>query len=337
MSTSTVNLDRTQYVKVNQGLNAVVLQCLRDSVRIVFSDVKPARDNTAFHLLSGKDQPLTLPFTDTNVWALAVTETSSLVVTETQSNGTSSAEYGLNIQRGLVPGVGVVHVFGRNPDIDTGSGFEDIWNGSTEYTAYNATLAEQISIVSTSADDTNVTGTGAWLIQVIGLDGSYNEINEVIALNGTTPVTSVNSYIRCSIAIILTAGSVGHNVGEITGNQSITIGNVFFNMPQTSNRTLICTYTVPAGKVAYVTGGFATLARKGNVSSEIKVSVRFPGSVFQVVEWFAVVGPGSSYVNRDFEIPLIGIPTGTDIRVQADVDTNNTGIAAGLEILLVDV
>ena len=253
------------------------------------------------------------------------------------SNGGSTAEYGLNIQRGLVPDVGIVHIFGRNPDIDTSSGFEDIWNGGGDYTGFNATQAETISITSSSADDTNVTGTGAWIAQVVGLDGSYNEINEIIALNGINPVVTTQAFLRCATVLILTAGSGQENVGSITGRQSTTTANVFFVAPPTSNRSLICAYTVPANKQAFITGGFATLAKKGNASSEIKASVRFPGSVFQVVEWFAVDGAGSSYVYRDFEIPLIGVPTGTDIRVQADADTNNIGIAAGLEIFIVDV
>ena len=253
------------------------------------------------------------------------------------SIGQSSLEYGLNVQRGLVEGISVAHIFGRNPDIDNNGIFEDICNGSATYTGFNAVSAETITVSSSSTDDINAVGIGAWLIQLIGLDNEFKEISEVLSLNGTTEVTSLLSYRRCSVARILTAGTEGHNVGVITGGQSLTTDNIFFVMPEESNRTLICAYTVPFGKKAFVTSGFATLAKKGQASSEIKVSARVLGSVFQVVEWFAVDGAGSSYVNRDFEIPLIGVPTGTDIRVQADTDTNNTGVAAGLEIILVEV
>lgn len=258
-------------------------------------------------------------------------------ITDYPLRATSSAEYGLNIQRGLVKGVSVVHIFGRNPDISIGSGFEDIWNGGGYYTGYNATEAQTVSVSSASASDTNITGTGAWLIQLQGLDANYNEISEILPLNGTNAVLSTKEYIRCSIAIILTAGTTGYNIGEVTGRQSITTANVFFVMPATSNRTLICAYTVPFGKKAFITGGFSTLAGKANASSEVKASVRVAGSVFQVVEWFAISGSATSYVYRDFEIPLVGVPVGTDIRMQADTDTNGTGVAAGLEILLVDV
>ena len=46
---------------------------------------------------------------------------------------------------------------------------------------------------------------------------------------------------------------------------------------------------------------------------------------------------GSSYIYRDFEIPLMGVPTGTDSRIQAEAGSNNTGVSAGLEILTVEV
>jgi hypothetical protein len=83
MPTVKVNLSTTEYVKVNTAFNPMVLQCLRDSVRITLSELKPAVGNAVFHSLSGKDAPLPFNSIDTNVWALAVTDTSSLIVSET--------------------------------------------------------------------------------------------------------------------------------------------------------------------------------------------------------------------------------------------------------------
>lgn len=82
MSTGNVLLDVTQYVRINIGLNPMLLQSHRDTVRIVFSDSKPVVGNSAFHQLGGDDQTLNIPFTDVNVWALAMTDKSSLTVTE---------------------------------------------------------------------------------------------------------------------------------------------------------------------------------------------------------------------------------------------------------------
>ena len=82
MPTSIVNLDVTQYVQVNSSLGQILLQSLRDEVRVTLSDLKPAKSNTAFHTMRGSDNPLPINAIDTNVWALSLTDRSSLIVSE---------------------------------------------------------------------------------------------------------------------------------------------------------------------------------------------------------------------------------------------------------------
>jgi len=84
MPTVSVALDITQYVQINTAFNPMVLQAHLDAVRVVINDVKPSVDNTVFHLLSGKDAPLHFNSIDTDVWALAITNRSSLIVSETE-------------------------------------------------------------------------------------------------------------------------------------------------------------------------------------------------------------------------------------------------------------
>ena len=241
----------------------------------------------------------------------------------------------LEARAGRIPGISLVDIFGRNPDIDSGSGFEDIWNGGGEYTGLNATAAETISVVSDSADD-NAAGIGARTMRLDGLDADYNEISEEITLTGLTPVLTVQSFIRCSFAITLTAGSNGEPVGTITANQSTSTGNVFFVMPIGSNRTMVASYTVPAGKTAYIDGTFASLSKKTAATSEIKGKVRILGGVFEVAEWYSVNATGSSYVHRDFEVLSRAVPEKSDLIISADADTNNTGISAGFTIIIED-
>jgi len=82
MTTAKANLKTDQYVRINTGLNPLILQSNMNQVRIALSDAKPSKSNTAFHQLNGGDQPFFLRSIDTNVWAFAVTDTSSLTVTE---------------------------------------------------------------------------------------------------------------------------------------------------------------------------------------------------------------------------------------------------------------
>jgi hypothetical protein len=253
----------------------------------------------------------------------------------TKVDPTHTTTFGLELVDGRVPGKSFVRVFGRNPDLDAGGGFEALWEHGGTYTGFDAVAAETLSIVSTSALDT-VAGTGAQMIRVEGLDINLLPVQENISLDGLTPVTTVNSYFRWQISFVLAAGITGYNQGVITGNQSTTVANVFFSMAIESNRALACVTTVPAGKIYHATNVFATFAKKGAATSEIKVAARLPGLPFQVFEWFAVAAAGSSYVSRDLSFPFLGIPEGTDILLLANSDTNNTGIAGGIEFIIED-
>ena len=82
MATSSVVLDITQYVRVNIGYTTMILQAHNDSVRVVLSTAQPAKSNKAFHTLGGGDAPLPVDVIDVNVWVLAMSEESSLIVTE---------------------------------------------------------------------------------------------------------------------------------------------------------------------------------------------------------------------------------------------------------------
>lgn len=81
MATARVLLDTTQYVRVTDRFDIIWLQCLRDTVRIVFSNDKPSRNNTTFHLIAGDDPMMEFDNVDTSIWALATTPESTLIIT----------------------------------------------------------------------------------------------------------------------------------------------------------------------------------------------------------------------------------------------------------------
>lgn len=83
MPTVSVALDQTQYVRINTALNPMLLQAPRDTVRITLSELKPSLNNTVYHTLGGQDEPLQFHSVDVNVWALSMSDRSSLIVTET--------------------------------------------------------------------------------------------------------------------------------------------------------------------------------------------------------------------------------------------------------------
>ncbi len=62
-----------------------------------------------------------------------------------------TADFGSEVARNLYPGWKIDTKFGRNPDINTGP--EDMWNGGSTYTGFNATAAETLEVFSADAND----------------------------------------------------------------------------------------------------------------------------------------------------------------------------------------
>ena len=64
-----------------------------------------------------------------------------------------TADFGTEVARGLYSGYDINTKFGRNPDIDTATTPEDIYNGGSLYTGFNATANEEISLSSADNND----------------------------------------------------------------------------------------------------------------------------------------------------------------------------------------
>ena len=121
MTTARINLDTTQYVRVTSDpfvASSLLLQSHRDTVRIAFSEVKPAKGNTVFHELGGEYPPLNLPRVDTPVWALAMTKTSSLTVTQETINQVQSSSFGETATASITPIVQISAQYGKEDDLN---------------------------------------------------------------------------------------------------------------------------------------------------------------------------------------------------------------------------
>lgn len=185
------------------------------------------------------------------------------------SNPLDALDFETRVSVGGVPGYSIVNKFGTNADIDSGTVPEDVCEVGGAYTGW-ATAAETVQVLSSSANDASA-GTGARTVRMTGLDSSYAQISETVTLNGTSGVTTTNSFLRVHTATVLTAGSGGVNAGDITFRQSTTTANIFLFMLAGRNQTNCSAYTVPAGKTAYMkhltsaVGGTANAAINGQI------------------------------------------------------------------------
>lgn len=241
-----------------------------------------------------------------------------------------SSDFLLEVAKGNVVGHSLVHKFGRNPDIDTASGFEAIWNEGGDYSGFNATSAETVEIFSSDANDTSA-GTGARTIEVFGLNSSYVLQQETVTLNGVTAVDTTNTYIRLHRGIIRSAGSVGSNVGDVTIRQKTTPANVFASVPIGYAQTMVAAYTIPAGKTGFLYNWDVTLDGKTTATVNARLCIRVFGEVFAVKEERVVTGNPRPYV-----LPKSSLPEKSDITLRADTTSNNTGVSGTFDLLLVD-
>jgi hypothetical protein len=118
-----------------------------------------------------------------------------------------------------------------------------VWEGTTSAGGLYVppSSAVQMTLVSSSANDA-AAGTGAQQVQINGLDSNYNMLSEVLALNGTTAVTSVNSYLRINQISVTASGSGATNAGTITCKNSTSL---YAQINPGIGQTQMAIYTVP--------------------------------------------------------------------------------------------
>lgn len=325
MTTAVANLDVTQYVKVNSERKSILLQATRDTVRIVLSDSQPALTNSVFHVLGGGDDPLHFFNIETDVWALAVTDRSGLVVTETD-NTTQPSDYLTEVRKGNVSGASLDAVVCRNPAAGTTA--EDLWGAGG--TMVYPTAAEAWELVSDNANDT-AAGTGMRTVLVQSRDGNGDTQLQTVTMNGTTPVALTGTHFRPAGIFGLTAGSTGYNEGTIT-LRSVTGSNPRNVMLPTVGRSHDTHYTVPAGKTAQIlttqilfpkdgSGQFMNMFRTNDADSAWQT-----GSVLRLYQ-------------NNVPFPFESRPPLTersDLRLMAASDTGEIDVTVIFELLLLD-
>lgn len=237
---------------------------------------------------------------------------------------------GYDIAAGIARDFAGFWKFGFNADIGTTE--ETVWDEGGAYSYLAA--AAQLTVSSSNANDASG-GTGARTVQLYGLDGSYDEIEETATLNGQTAVTTTNSFLRIFRIIVRTAGSGDANAGDIyAGTGTVTAGvpaNIFAKVLVGKNQTLMCLWTVPLGKRAFLAGLFVTSQGNAAATAEIRLIARPQGEVFQTKDDFVISQAGGPAVLYH-AVPVFFEPK-TDIEVRAVASTGTMDVSAGLQFM----
>ena len=217
-------------------------------------------------------------------------------------------------------GLSHIHKFGAVPAMSqnqTGT----IWDvNDTDYPWSSFSSAGTLSVPAVNASDNGKT------IRIIGLNASYDEIQEDVTVSSSEATATTASFIRVFRAFV-TNGSAT-NVANINVQKG---GTTVLRITAGKGQTLMAIYSVPAGYSAYVLKGTATCQDGADATGDMFFRY-FGESAFRVGHSFEVSGDGGQYL-YEFGIPL-RIPEKSDIDVRASVRSNNARVTAAFDLLL---
>ena len=232
----------------------------------------------------------------------------------------------LNISRGLVKGTSFIHKFGAVPAMSNGT-TGTIWDKNDTVYPWSAWNTPGILTIATTASNGSVsTLDNGKSITVIGLDENYNEIQETIAISGSTG-TGTLTFARVYRAYVTDGITNATQIRVSRGGTEvlrISIGKA---------QTLMAIYTVPNGYNGYLTQGVASIQYGGDCT--IDMFVRYGGSgAFRIGHSGEVAGTGMPY-HYGFTCP-IKLPPKTDIDIRVSVRSNNARVTSAFDVILID-
>lgn len=162
---------------------------------------------------------------------------------------------------------------GTRLSVSTATGGDDVWSGTATTIPIPASAGVGMSVVSTSANDIGG-GTGVQTIEVHYIDASGNVKEEIITMNGVTPVNTIATNIRFVNDMYTQtvgtggAGAAGTIIIYLLGSATTIYTQINIGHFRHSNTSRM----VPAGKVLLleslaVSGG----ASAGGKSAQINL------------------------------------------------------------------
>jgi hypothetical protein len=223
--------------------------------------------------------------------------------------------YFVQVSRGLVNGHKRIFKFGHNPEIQDVE--ETIWDGGGIYTYPSSAVAMTVTS-GAGATDNGVQ------VNVAGLDGDYNEVNETVTLAGSGTATTTQTFLRVNRCFI--AGSTAPTDDVTVANG----GTTYAQITNGENQTLMTVWTVPAGYTAYLLALDATaFTEQNNKVATMRYLTRELNGVFRVKNKFDLfqaafhqnyITPEPILEKTDIEFRAVATSSNADLRVAASMD-----------------
>ena len=242
------------------------------------------------------------------------------------SNSVQSLPFYLAVQQGKVAGYSLIDKFGYNSSIGSGA-FETIWETGGQLIFQ--TTAQTVNVVSDNVND-DVAGTGARTLRIQGLDSSFDLVEETLDMDGTTTVTTTQTFLRVFRMSVETAGTSETNEGDITATYSSTTDTAA-TITAGGGQTLMAVYTIPNGYTGYLLSLSVSSGKDQELLAKvITKNTTVTNAAVQTKQFLDVRG-GLTTINFN---AVTVITEKTDIQVDAKASSTSSA-AASFDLLLV--
>ncbi len=225
--------------------------------------------------------------------------------------------------------------FGLNKDLSTPG--EDIWTAGNSYQGFlSVSSAQTLIMFSTSSEDSAAgSGTGARSVTLTGLDINWDAITETVSLDGLNVTSTALTFLRLNDVTVNSAGGSRRAAGLI----SILTVNSLTRMSEVVSglgNSLMAMYTVPSNKTALMLSFHSSVLKGGGASVGVDIHLHQTlGDVETMVKEVGVSTNGTNYLQHFFPLPEAFVEK-TDIHFEGHTAANNTEVATGFSIILVD-
>lgn len=222
--------------------------------------------------------------------------------------------------------------FGYNDDVDTGTEILASFGGTWEPLYSPSTL----TIASTNVNDTSG-GTGANSIILYGIDDSYNELIEIVTLNGTTNVVTTSTWLGINRVAINLAGSSRQNVGRIDVTAT-TDGSFQAQMPVGEGTTQQLIFHIPNKDKVGLLDWMVLNAEKlaGGATPKVTLKAWVYSSIsnakYQVFQFVLDTQTGYSIQLNPSQPFVVG--TSSTFWIEVTTDTNNTIVTGRFSLMI---
>lgn len=186
-----------------------------------------------------------------------------------------------------------------------------------------------------------VLGVGVQSVEIFGMDVSYNEVNEIVNLDGELEVATTNSYLKVFEVQSRLVGSEDDNAGDIY----VSTGGVTAGVPDDTTqiwakilagrgKTLAGVYTTPDGWTGYISKASFNAGLTGTQHLECKIIVKEENESYYILDQGFATREGGKLV-FDYSDAAKPIPPRTDIELRALASAGAPGLRGSLSLFLI--